>query len=254
MFAETRHGVPLEAEAGDDRSSALFLSGGPDDLDEGASFLSRLTADNVAELRVAGTSRSYGRGEGVFFQGDTHDGIWLIESGTVRTFYVGPSARGDHACLLDAGSFRRRTGSIRRREWPLWSADVHEDAELLFLTGTQIRRLVEDMPQFAVCMINGLVAKGKCYSALVQMLGTRSVTERLAQLLIIFADTQGRRQGNRLYIDRKITHDQLANIVGSTRQWVTMTLDKFQKKGVITVRRQQIVVENYDMLRGMTEA
>ena len=85
-------------------------------------------------------------------------------------------------------------------------------------------------------------------------LGARSVTERLAQLLIIFADTQGRRQGNKLYIDRRITHDQLANIVGSTRQWVTMTLDKFQKKGVITVRRQQIVVENYGMLRSMIDA
>ncbi len=253
MFAESRHGVPLEAEAGDDRSSALFLSGGPDDLDEGASFLSRLTADNVAELRVAGTSRSYGRGEGVFFQGDTHDGIWLIESGTVRTFYVGPSGREITLAFWTPGHFVGGP-EVFGGGSHIWSADVHEDAELLFLTGTRIRRLVEDMPQFAVCMINGLVAKGKCYSALVQMLGTRSVTERLAQLLIIFADTQGRRQGNRLYIDRKITHDQLANIVGSTRQWVTMTLDKFQKKGVITVRRQQIVVENYDMLRGMTEA
>ena len=37
-------------------------------------------------------------------------------------------------------------------------------------------------------------------------------------------------------------------IVGSTRQWVTMTLDKFQKKGIISVARQSIVIERYDLL------
>lgn len=107
------------------------------------------------------------------------------------------------------------------------------------------------MPSFAICIINGLVAKGKCYSALVQMLGTRSVTERLAQLLIILADTHGRPEGNRLVIEKKITHEHLAAIVGSTRQWATMTLDKFQKKGLISVGRNRLTVENYEMLLGM---
>ena len=65
------------------------------------------------------------------------------------------------------------------------------------------------------------------------MLGTRSVVERLTQLLVILGENHGRRDGNRLVIERKLTHDQIATIVGSTRQWVTMTLDKFQKKGII---------------------
>ena len=54
--------------------------------------------------------------------------------------------------------------------------------------------------------------------------------------------------GNRLVIDRKLTHDQIATVVGATRQWVTMSLDKFQKKGIISVGRQSIVIERYDLL------
>ena len=80
------------------------------------------------------------------------------------------------------------------------------------------------------------------------MLGTRSVVERLTQLLVILGENHGRREGNRLVIERKLTHDQIATIVGSTRQWVTMTLDKFQKQGIITVARQSIVIERYDLL------
>ena len=130
----------------------------------------------------------------------------------------------------------------------VWSADVVQPCKLLYLPARVIRGLIQRQPGFALCLIEGLVAKGKCYSALVQMLGTRSVVERLTQLLVILSENHGRRDGNRLVIDRKLTHDQIATIVGSTRQWVTMTLDKFQKKGILSVARQQIVIERYDLL------
>jgi CRP/FNR family transcriptional regulator, cyclic AMP receptor protein len=130
----------------------------------------------------------------------------------------------------------------------MWSADAVEDSRLLFLTGPAIRELIERLPRFALCMIDGLIAKGKCYSALVQMLGTRSVMGRLAQLLVIMGEVYGRNEGNRLVVQRRVTHEQLATIVGATRQWVTMTLDRFQKQGIIAVSRQAIVIERLDLL------
>ncbi|MDQ0503431.1 CRP-like cAMP-binding protein [Xanthobacter agilis] len=227
--------------------SAVFLSEEPTDLNAGADFLQRLRPEEIAELRAAGAPRAIAAGASLFRQGDTHAGIWLIERGTVRTFYVSPTGREITLALWTPGHFVGGP-EVFGGGSHVWSADVHDDAEVLYLTGARIRMLAETMPRFAICLIEGLVAKGKCYSALVQMLGTRSVTERLAQLLIIFADTSGRREGNRLVIERKLTHDQLAAIVGATRQWVTMTLDKFQKRGLISVSRQCLVVENYDLL------
>lgn len=236
------------ARASSDTSlSAVFLSEERTELNAGADFLQRLTRAEIQQVRAAGTPRAVAAGESLFRQGDTHAGIWLVESGTVRTFYVSPAGREITLALWTAGHFVGGP-EVFGGGSHVWSADVHDNAEVLYLTGAKIRMLVETMPRFAICLIEGLVAKGKCYSALVQMLGTRSVTERLAQLLIIFADTSARREGNRLVIERKLTHDQLAAIVGATRQWVTMTLDKFQKRGLVSVSRQCIVVENYDAL------
>ena len=56
---------------------------------------------------------------------------------------------------------------------------------------------------------------GKFYSALVQMLGTRSVIERLTQFLVILAENHSRPEGGRLVIDRKLPHDQIATMVGA---------------------------------------
>ncbi len=80
------------------------------------------------------------------------------------------------------------------------------------------------------------------------MLGTRSAAERLAQLLQILAELHGRPDGNSRIIEREITYDQLAQIIGATRQWVTNTLARFQKSGLISINRNAIVVHRLDEL------
>ncbi|MES1155409.1 MAG: Crp/Fnr family transcriptional regulator [Pseudorhodoplanes sp.] len=230
-----------------DDETALFLAETLDDLNQGANFLSNLSAEDWRILRQAGVQSEFEPGSTVFLQGDEHKGIWLIEDGMVRTFYTAPSGRQLTLAYWTAGHFVGGP-EIFGGGQHIWSADVTKACRLLYLPAPAIRGLIRSRPSFAICLIEGLVAKGKCYSALVQMLGTRSVIERLTQLLVILAENHGRRDGDRLIIERKLTHDQIATIVGSTRQWVTMTLDKFQKKGIISVARQTIVIERYDLL------
>jgi CRP/FNR family transcriptional regulator, cyclic AMP receptor protein len=226
---------------------ALFLAETVDELANGSNFLGRLSPQEWKSVRRQGCSIAISTGKSVFLQGDQHNGIWVIEEGIVRTFYAAPSGRQITLAYWTPGHFVGGPEIFGGGEH-VWSADVPQNSRLLYLPATAIRGLINTQPSFALCIIEGLIAKGKCYSALVQMLGTRSVVERLTQLLIILAENYGRREENRLIIERKLTHDQIASIVGSTRQWVTMTLDNFQKKGIISVARRMIVIERYDLL------
>lgn len=131
----------------------------------------------------------------------------------------------------------------------VWSADALEECELLFISGASLQRLVREIPDVAMAVITGLVNKGKCYSALIQMLGTRTVSERLRQLLVILAETYGRHEGGKIIVDRDITYDQIATIVGATRQWVTQSLDRLQNEGVLQVSRKEIAILEMDRLR-----
>ncbi|HTQ32712.1 MAG TPA: Crp/Fnr family transcriptional regulator [Stellaceae bacterium] len=231
--------------------SALYLGEFIGELNDGASFLDRLAPEDLATMRGLGRLMRFARGETVFLQGQPHEGIFLIETGVVRSYYTAPSGREITLAYWTPGHFVGGP-EMFRGGLHIWSGTAAEDCTLLYLSGTTIRRLVERMPQFAICLIEGLVAKSKCYSALVQMLGTRSATERLAQLLVILGEIYGKHDKslgpNRLVVERKVTHDQLATIVGVTRQWVTTTLDRFQKKGIISVGRQTIVIERPDLL------
>jgi CRP/FNR family transcriptional regulator, cyclic AMP receptor protein len=216
-------------------------------LDEGQpSFFKRLTAAELSAVRLASRVHAMPPNAPIFTQGETHDGIFLIEEGRVRTFYVGPSGKELTLAYWTPGHFvggpEVYGGGVH-----MWSAEAMEQTRLVHLPGSAVRHLAETTPAFALCLIDALVAKGKCYSALAQMLGTRSVTARLAQLLIILSETAGNGSDHR--IDRKITHEQLAGIIGSTRQWVTATMARFQKRGVIRVSNDGITVVQLETLR-----
>jgi CRP/FNR family transcriptional regulator, cyclic AMP receptor protein len=228
-------------------ASAVYLSEALTQINEGARFLDRLNLDEIERLRGIASRLTVEPAESIFMQGDVHSGIFLIESGRVRTYYAGPSGKEITLAYWTPGHFVGGPdvfgGGVH-----IWSATAMEKTRLAYLPGAKLRHLAETVPKVALALIDGVVAKGKCYSALVQMLGTRSVTERLAQLLLVLASVDGEFDGSKMIVDRRITREQLAAIVGSTRQWVTNTLSRFQKSGCITIERNTIIINDPDGL------
>lgn len=237
----------VENSSVQDDQSAIFLSEYLLDLNSGAGFLSGLNDLDQAKIRKAGSRRLIKKGEGLFFQGDPHTGIWIVENGRIRSFYTSPSGRELTLAYWTPGHFVGGP-EVFGRGRHVWSGDALEDSELLFLSGMALRDLVSEIPTVALKVIDGLVAKGHCYSALIQMLGTRTVSERLEQLLVILASTHGRHDGQAIVIDRSITYEQVASIVGASRQWVTQSLDKLQKEGVLEISRRQITIFSIERL------
>ena len=235
--------------AEDDTSpGAIFLSEYILDINEGSDFLNALTEADRKIVRKMGTRCTFRKGECIFHQGDSHTGVWIIENGRARTYYAGPTGREITLAYWTPGHFIGGP-EVFGRGRHVWSADALEDCEMLFLSGMSLQKLVREIPDVAVAVIHGLIAKGKCYSALIQMLGTRSVSERLRQFLLILADTQGRHEGRTVVVDRTITYEQIASVVGATRQWVTQSFEKFRADGVIEITRSEIVIHDMDALQ-----
>lgn len=229
---------------------ALFLSESVEGLDEGAHFLDTLRPEEWERLKAHGRQLSFKTGEPIFTQGDRHGGIFIIEAGEVRVFYTAPSGREITLAYWTKGHFiggpEMTGGGVH-----IWSGEALSGCRILFLPAPALKKLVVDLPNFALCLLQGLAAKGRCYSAMAQMLGTRSVIERLAQFLINLGDLHGVRDGRAIIINAKVTHDQIAAMVGSTRQWVTMMMKRFQKDGLVTVTPRHIRIESPHALMEM---
>jgi CRP/FNR family transcriptional regulator, cyclic AMP receptor protein len=88
----------------------------------------------------------------------------------------------------------------------------------MHVRGPELRRLVTEIPTLAISVVGALEYQGKCYSATIQMLGTRSAPARLAQLLLVMADRDRHFAPEGLAIDRTLTHDDISKMIGATRQ------------------------------------
>jgi CRP/FNR family transcriptional regulator, cyclic AMP receptor protein len=232
--------------SGDRPAPGIILSEGEDTLAGPPRLMDRLTPAERERLLSLGQRRVYERGRMLFSQGDQHDGIFLIESGLLRVFYTAPSGREITLAYWHPGNFVGGPEIFGGTH--MWSAIAARSSAALMLPGPALRSLAARMPNLALGLIDGLVFKGKCYSALAQILGTRSVTERLAQLLLHLADTYGVPESDGVLIGAAFRHEDLAHMVGATRQWVTISLKRLHAAGVIRSAKGRIILLRRDLL------
>lgn len=207
-----------------------------------------LGESEYAQLRKVSTPCRFAAGESVFQQGDHHNGIYLILSGQVRIYYAGPSGREITLAYWSPGNFVGGP-EIFGGGPHMWSGQAIRPTELLHVKGTALRRVVEGHPRLALALLDMSVHKGKCFSSLIQMLGTRSAAQRLARLLALMADMDGTRRKDGIVIGRSLTQEDLAKMVGATRQWVSATLERFREGGLVDFAPNRILILDLDGLR-----
>ncbi|MCZ7600158.1 MAG: Crp/Fnr family transcriptional regulator [Gammaproteobacteria bacterium] len=102
--------------------------------------------------------------------------------------------------------------------------------------------LVKQVPAIADVVLDAVTYKLLWDSFLIQLLGTRSVINRLASLLLQIAGTYGVEQNNTFVIESFFTQEDFASMVGATRQWVNKQIKELQKKRVLEIRNRTIVI------------
>lgn len=163
------------------------------------------------------------------------------QRGTHTQLLCGAVGARGHARLLVSGNFVGGP-DIFGTGPHMWSSVAAEPSLLTFMPGLALRRLALESPAIAVALLDALAFKARCYSAMAQMLGTRSVTERLHSLLIFLSHVYGVKRDGEVVIGMPFTHGDLANLIGSTRQWVTVQLARLQEEGVIRYDRSVISI------------
>ncbi|ANW03352.1 cyclic nucleotide-binding protein [Bradyrhizobium icense] len=205
------------------------------------SLLDGLGKADCNRLRAIGREKVLEPGQLVWSQGDEQTGIYLIGSGRIRSYYAAPSGREVTLAYWFAGNFVGGPDLFGTGPH-MWTSVAVERSQLTFLPGAALRRLALESSPIAVALLDALAFKARCYSAMAQMLGTRSVTERLHRLLIFLSHIYGVKRGNEIVIGTPFTHGDLANLIGSTRQWVTVQLARLQEERIIRYDRAMISI------------
>ncbi len=216
------------------------------------SLIDRLSPQDRDRVRSIGTARQFNRSEILLSQGQFQDGIVLVESGLIRSFYTAPSGRQITLAYWLPGNFVG--GPHIFGGTCMWSAVAAKRSVVMCLPGQQLRDLAREIPDLALQLLDALSFKARCYSSLAQMLGTRSLSERLVHVLVHLADTHGIPERNgQISVAAAFSHGEMANLIGATRQWVTISLNRLQKRGIISQKRGIMVIRKPAMLRQLAD-
>lgn len=227
----------------DDASKHLeVLLGAPPDIFCG------LNEDERRLVLAYSRRRRFRRGQHVFVQGGHHEGVFVIDRGIVRTYYTAPNGREITLAFWQAGNVVG-TPEVLSTGIHQWSGIATAPTELLSFRSDELRSLMKSIPALAIGMIEALEFKGKCFSIILQMLGTMNVSERIIQVLRTLQEMHGEHSAVGITIRGPFTHEALARMVGASRQWVSTELHQLQKLGVIRLEKRSLVILRPDLLR-----
>jgi CRP-like cAMP-binding protein len=209
---------------------------------------SAATPASQQALVDAGSIQRVGKGRPLVCQGEPANVIAMIGMGRLRltralsdarTLSIGYRGTGDlvgEAALGGAPLYRE-------------TAVATEDVEALMVPAATVRALVAADHAFGSGLLSMLVERhGDTEDRLASML-FRNVEARLAEFLVKAAARWGIPEPRGVLIAAPFTHQEMANMIGSTRETVTLTLGDLRKKGVIEIDRRRIVVLDREALR-----
>lgn len=104
----------------------------------------------------------------------------------------------------------------------------------------QFEQFLATHPQLALKLLGVLSERLNEQAAMLEQLALGGIKDRVLYLLIKLSDRFGVEEGEFCRIDLPLTHQELANMIGSTRESVTVILNELIKEGVIQTGRMSV--------------
>jgi CRP/FNR family transcriptional regulator, global nitrogen regulator len=192
-----------------------------------------------AGVRVA--ERRFGARDTIFTPGDPDGQLYFLLEGTVRLYKIyGEYKEATVALLKDGGVF----GELSLDEAPCQNAfaEAVTDVRVVRVRKSTLNEIIKRRPEFAIKLFFSFAERLRQSDEVIESLLDRGVSARLATLLLNLGDRFGETDGSDTVLKVRLTHQDLATMIVSTREAVSKVMSEFQRDGLIEVRNRRISV------------
>jgi CRP/FNR family transcriptional regulator len=190
-----------------------------------------------AGVRVA--ERGFRAKDLIFAPGDPDGQLYFLLEGTVRLYKIyGEYKEATTALLKDWGVF----GELSLEEGSRQStfAEALTDARVAVVPKSVLIEIIKRHPAFAMKLFYSFSERLRQSDEALETLLSREVSARLARLLLNLGERFGEATGSGTVLKVRLTHQDLANMIVSTREAVSKVMSEFQRDGLIEVRNRRI--------------
>jgi len=192
-------------------------------------------------------AKLYEKDEVIFFENDSVKKLYFLVNGKVKLSMLSAEGKEKVLTILQEGDIFGELSLFDEDPHPL-TAEVMDDARLLIIPWNEMEKLITERPSLAIKIIEALSKKTRLLTSQVRELVFQDAAGRLASLLSRLAEDFGREIDEGTVIDLVLTHQEIANLIGSSRVTVTKLMNKFIDDGMITIKKRKIIIKDFESL------
>ncbi len=189
---------------------------------------------------------TYERGKTIFFPGDPAERVYFLLKGAVKLSRVYEAGEEITVALLRENSvFGVLSLLTGQRADRFYHAVAFTPVELLSIPIEQMEKALQEHPDLSLVLLRGLSSRILQTEMMIETLAHRDMGSRLVSFLLILCRDFGVPgiEGG-ITIDLKLSHQAIAEAIGSTRVTVTRLLGDLRQEQMISIHKKKITVHN----------
>jgi CRP/FNR family cyclic AMP-dependent transcriptional regulator len=200
-------------------------------------IFSSLNENELHQLTEAAIKKIFPKNTVLISEGDETDSLYIICSGKVKAIINDENGREVILSIFGPGEY---FGEIAFIDGEQRSATIitREPTEVLIISSGVFRNILSSNPNIAFNLLVGAVKRLREANKQIESLALMDVYGRVARLLAHYAKPKG----EKLFIDEKLTHQEIANMTGSSREMVSRIFKDLVAGGYISVENRQITI------------
>ena len=208
-----------------------------------------LTDTELTPLIDLMDTKAYPKDTFVFMKDEPITKVYFILEGEVKIFQTSVEGKEQIVNMLKAPDLFPHQGLFRQGNYPA-NAQINKDAKLMFIS-------IADFEQFLLIYPHVSIKMFRILGEIIVDLQTRlqekillTTYEQIVMLLLRLTNNYGKQlNGEEFQITINFTNQELANMIGSSRETVSRTLTALRKEGLIRNDEEGHCIVNYDRLK-----
>lgn len=207
--------------------------------------LDKGSLDKVAAMAK---ERNIAKKEIIYSPEDAKETMFILKKGRVRIFKLSADGKMLTLAILKDGDIFGAMSVIKGGA-PSAYAETLDKSYICAIQQRDFVNLIKEMPQLALGLIEKINDRLKEAEDRIEDLAFRGVPGRIASILLKLSEQFGEMKLGGTQIRFKITHQELADMVGATRETVTVILNDFRNDRIITIDEKYITILDEDTLK-----
>jgi CRP/FNR family transcriptional regulator len=210
-------------------------------------LFSSLTEEELQQITCRIAIRSFKKNGVILYEEDTNEFMYIILEGEVKVVRTGEEGKEIILAMHRAGEFFGEVSLIDGKTIPA-TVLATTDSITAVISKNDFYALIFSQNKVLEKLLRILCFRLRESLQLVQMLNFNNASQRVKMLFMMLSKKYGKKVDGEIVLDIKLTHQDIAEMTGMTRETVTRVIDKWQKDDEIAILKDKRIQLTPDFL------